>query len=68
MTEPRNLEELKGNITWEIENIDQKILKHVVLNLMKRCRICEVNRGRHFPTFIVKYKFLSIFEVFLFSF
>ncbi len=35
MTALRNLEELKGNIAGEIENIDQKTLKHVFLNLMK---------------------------------
>ncbi len=29
MTALRNIEELKGNIAWEIENIDQKTLKHV---------------------------------------
>ncbi len=48
MTAPRNLEELDGNIAREIENIDQKTLKLVFLNLMKRCRICKVNSGRHF--------------------
>ncbi len=35
MTMPWNLEELKSSIvTREIKNIDQKILKHVFLNLM----------------------------------
>ncbi len=45
MTAFRNLEELKGNIAQEIENIDQKTLKHVFLNLMKRCGICTANSG-----------------------
>ncbi len=44
----RNLEELKGNITWEIENIDQKSLKYVFLNLMQLYRICKANSGGHF--------------------
>ncbi len=48
MTAPRNLEELKGNIAQEIENIDQKTIKHVFLNLMKRCRIRKANSGGHF--------------------
>ncbi len=38
MTTLRNLEELKGSTAWEIENIDQKTLKHVFLSLMKGCR------------------------------
>ncbi len=48
MAAPRNLEELKGNIAREIENIDKKTLEHVFLNLMKRCRICKANSGGHF--------------------
>ncbi len=48
MTTPRNLEELKGNIVPEIESIDQKTLKHVFLNLIKRCRICKANSGGQF--------------------
>ncbi len=48
MTAPRNFEELKGNIAWEIENIDRKTLRHVFLNLMKRCLICKANSGGHF--------------------
>ncbi len=48
MTAPWNLKELKGNITRKIENIDQKTLKHVFLNLMKRYRVCKANSGGHF--------------------
>ncbi len=48
MIVPRNLEELKGNVARKIENIDQKTLKHVFLNLMKRCRICWAIFGGHF--------------------
>ncbi len=48
VTVPRNLEELKDNIAREIENIDQKTLKHVFLNLMKRCQICKANSGGYF--------------------
>ncbi len=46
MTAPRNLEELKGNTARETD-IDQKTL-HVLLNLMKRCRIYKANSGGHF--------------------
>ncbi len=48
MTAPQNLKDLKGNIAREIENINQKTLKHVFSNLMKRCRICKANSGGHF--------------------
>ncbi len=48
MTTPLNLEELKGNIAQEMENVDQKTLKPVFLNLVKRYRICKVNSGGHF--------------------
>ncbi len=48
MTTPRDLEEQKGNIVQKIENVDQKTLKHVFLNLMKRCWICKANSGGHF--------------------
>ncbi len=48
MTAPRNLEELKDKIAWEFENIDRKTLKHVFLNLMKRCQICKLNSGGSF--------------------
>ncbi len=48
MIAPRNFEELNGNIVREIENIGQKTLKLVFLNLMKRCRICKANSGGHF--------------------
>ncbi len=48
MTSPRNPEELKGNIAQEIENIDQKTLKHVFLNFMKLCQSLKVNSGLNF--------------------
>ncbi len=37
MTPPRNLEEPKSNIARHVENINQKTLKHVFLNLMNQC-------------------------------
>ncbi len=48
MTTPRNLKELKGSIAREIENIDQKTLKRVFLNSVKRCPICKANSDGHF--------------------
>ncbi len=51
MTAPWYLEELKGNIARETENIDQRTLKHVFLNLMKCCRIyiyCKIYVFIHF--------------------
>ncbi len=48
VTVPWNLEELKGNIAREIENIDQKTQKRVFLNLTKQCRIRKANSFGHF--------------------
>ncbi len=48
MTVPHNFEELKGKIAREIENIDQKTLQCVFLNLVKQCRICKANSGGNF--------------------
>ncbi len=45
---PPNLVELKGNIAQEIKNIDQKTLKLIILNLMKRRQICNANSDGRF--------------------
>ncbi len=64
MIAPQNIEKLKGNIAREID-IDQKTLKHVFLNLMKRCRICKANSGgrlQHLLQNIRFYQFLKSFS------
>ncbi len=46
MIAPWNVE-LKGNIARKID-IDQKTVKYIFLNLMKRCRIRKANSQGHF--------------------
>ncbi|KAJ4438312.1 hypothetical protein ANN_14254 [Periplaneta americana] len=45
---PHTLEELKRNITTEINNIGIRVLKKVAANMVKRVRTCITKRGCNF--------------------
>lgn len=45
---PHTLEELKRNITTEVNNISVQVLHKVASNVVKRARVCITGQGSHF--------------------
>ncbi len=48
MNTPRTLEDLRRNITVEIDHITLDMLKKVHASMVKRARACTTADGKHF--------------------
>ena len=45
---PRTLEELRGNITREVSQLDQAMLNRAILDVKARCQKCIAANGGYF--------------------
>jgi len=57
---PRDLKQLKMNITRAIEEVNERTLRKVMRNMVKRVDKCTEMNGHHFQNFIYIYIYIYI--------
>ncbi|KAJ4426275.1 hypothetical protein ANN_27087 [Periplaneta americana] len=58
-TRPQTLDDLKHNITQEIQAIDNRVLQRVASNMERRVELCLMQDGGHFQHLLYRVKILE---------